>query len=91
MKKSDVVARISEEAGLSQTDAKKALEAMIGVLRTVGADGDRLSLPGLGTFKGKERKPRQSRNPATGSYIVVPERKVLTFTMSKSLDLRDFE
>lgn len=87
MKKSDVIARISKEAGLNQKDAKKAFEAMIGVLREVGSECDRLTIPGLGTFKGKERKPRKSRNPATGSYILVPEKKVLTFTMSKSVDL----
>lgn len=87
MKKSEVIAAISEEAGLSKEEARKALDAMIGVLRQVGAEGDRLTLQGLGTFTGKERKPRKSRNPATGSYIVVPEKKVLRFKMSRAVDL----
>ncbi|MBR0550885.1 HU family DNA-binding protein [Stakelama marina] len=87
MKKSEAIERIADETGLSRADAKKALHAIIGVLRTVGTECDRLTLPNLGTFVGKERKARPSRNPATGSYILVPEKKVLRFKMSKSLDL----
>lgn len=87
MKKSDLIARIAAEAGIDQSEARKALEAMLNALREVGAECDRLSLPGFGTFKGRQRKPRKTRNPLTGSYIAVPEKKVLTFSMSKSADL----
>lgn len=87
MKQSDMIDRISDRAGLSEAQARRALQAVIEALQAVGAEGDRLSLRGLGTFRGKERQPRKARNPATGSYILVPHKKILVFTMSNSLEL----
>lgn len=43
------------------------------------------SLPGVGRFVVKERKPRLARNPHTGASVTVPARRVAGFRPCKAL------
>jgi DNA-binding protein HU-beta len=48
------------------------------------ADGKRLSLPGLGTFKLNYRAARKGRNPASGEEIDIRALYVPSFSASKT-------
>ena len=48
-------------------------------------DGEKLDIRGFGSFKSKERKAHQTRNPRTGETIQVPAQKVAAFKPSKEL------
>jgi len=41
--------------------------------------GDKLTLPGFGTFSVAKRKARVGRNPQTGKEIKIPAKKVPRF------------
>lgn len=87
MKKNELVTAVAKGAQISKAEAEAAISAMVDAIVSVGTNEDTLRLSGLGTFKGKVRPPRQARNPATGAYIAVPEKKVITFSMSKAVEL----
>ena len=47
--------------------------------------GDKVSLPGFGTFMVAERAARKGRNPRTGEEIQIPAVKVPKFKIGKNL------
>jgi DNA-binding protein HU-beta len=69
--KSDLVSRL---AARLDGDRRTAIAAVNGVLDEIEqslARGERVSLPGFGTFDRRERPPRAGRNPATGEPIQI--------------------
>lgn len=68
---------------MSQVDA--ILAEMISCITKIIAKGDKLTIPGLGTFSMKKRTARKGRNPQTGETIKIPARKVPKFSASKAL------
>ena len=51
MNKTELVALMAEEAGLSKKDAEKALNAFISGVQNAVKAGDKVSLIGFGTFE----------------------------------------
>lgn len=47
--------------------------------------GDKITMPGVGSFKQLSRDARIARNPSNGEEVRVPAKKVLTFKMSKTV------
>jgi DNA-binding protein HU-beta len=69
--KSDLVSRLTARL---DGDRKAATAALNGVLEEIQqslARGERVTLPGFGTFDRRERGPRTGRNPATGETIQI--------------------
>lgn len=85
MNKSELVADIAKRAGLTQADAKKAVEALVDSITDLLASGDKLQLVGFGTFKVSERAARTGINPATKQQIQIPAKKVPSFTAGSEL------
>jgi len=79
MTKAELVAAIGKEAKVSKASAEKALNAFTATLTKALKKGDRLSLPGFGTFSVTRRKARIGRNPQTGKEIKIPAAKVAKF------------
>ena len=76
---------VAEGAGLTKTDAGKAIAAMCDSIQTSLCKGDKVSVPGLGTFDVGHRAARQGRNPQTGKTIKIAATKAPKFKASKSL------
>lgn len=51
MKKTDLIAAVAEQSGLSKKDAEKAINATIDTIIKAVADGDKIQLTGFGTFE----------------------------------------
>ena len=85
MKKSELVAKMAEGAGLTKVQAEKALASfMAGVTGALTA-GDKVTLVGFGTFSAITRKARTGRNPQTGKAIKIAAKTSGKFTPGKSL------
>lgn len=85
MKKVEVVAAVSEKAGLTKKDSAAAVNAVIEVISESLAAGEKVSLTGFGTFSTVERKERNGRNPQTGDALVIEAKTVPKFKAGKSL------
>ncbi len=80
MNKSDLINAVSQSAQVSKEETKKVIDACVDAIVTALANGDKVSLPGFGTFKVADRPARQARNPQTGEPITIPARKAPVFS-----------
>ena len=77
MNKTELVAAMAEESGLSKKDAEKALKAFTDTVADALKKGDKVQLVGFGTFEVSERGARTGRNPQTGATIEIKAGKAL--------------
>ena len=85
MNKTELVAAVAEQAGLSKKDAEAAVKAFTDVVAEALKAGDKIQLVGFGTFEVSERAARTGRNPQTGKDIVIPASKSPKFKAGKAL------
>ena len=86
MNKAQLVDAIAAKAQLTKVDAKKALDAFIGVTAASLKKGDRLALIGFGSFSVAKRGARTGRNPRTGATLKIPAKKVVRFKPGAELN-----
>ncbi len=82
---SHLVDAVAERTGLTRTQAKQAVAAVVEVLGERLAGGDRIQIGGLGTFEVRERAARQATNPRTREKIQVPASKGVGFRPASAL------
>lgn len=85
MNKVQLIDEIASKAGLTKTDARKALDAFIETTSEALKSNDRVALVGFGSFSLSERKARVGRNPQTGKEIQIPAKKVVKFKAGSDL------
>ncbi len=85
MNKGDLVEAIAMGAGLSKSQAEKALNTTIDSISGTLAKGNSVSLIGFGTFSVSHRGARKGKNPRTGESIKIAARKVAKFKAGKGL------
>ena len=85
MRKSDIAAHVAEQDSLSKAEAERAVDALLEAIRGALASGEKVTLPGFGTFSVRSRVARQGRNPATGERITVAASKTPAFKAGKAL------
>ena len=87
MNKTDLVAAVAAEAGLTKVQAQKAVEATVDAIAGALKGGDKVQLVGFGTFSVVEKAAREGVNPATGAKIQIPAKKVAKFKAGAGLAL----
>ncbi|MCH5280348.1 MAG: HU family DNA-binding protein [Lachnospiraceae bacterium] len=85
MNKTELVAAIADQAGISKKDAEKALKAFTDIVGAQLKKGDKIQLVGFGTFEVSERAAREGRNPQTGKSMKIPASKAPKFKAGKAL------
>ena len=85
MNKTELIAAVAEQAGISKKDAEKALKAFTDVVAEELKNGGKVQLVGFGTFEVSERAEREGRNPQTKKTITIPASKAPKFKAGKSL------
>lgn len=85
MNKSELIEHIAEKADISKAAAARALDALIGGVKTTLKKGGSVSLVGFGTFAVSKRAARSGRNPRTGATIKIKSAKVPKFRPGKAL------
>lgn len=71
--------------GVTKKLAGEAIDAVFDYIRDCLADGDRVQIPGFGTFQVSERKARQGLNPQTKKPITIPASNSVRFKPGKQL------
>lgn len=87
MNKTDLVAAVAAQAGLTKAQAQKAVEATVDAIAGALKGGDKVQLIGFGTFSVVEKAAREGVNPATGAKIQIPAKKVAKFKAGAGLAL----
>ncbi len=85
MNKAELIDAMAKEAKLTKTDAKKALDAFVGVVGKSLKKGNKVVLVGFGTFSVNKRAARTGRNPQTGKEIKIAAKKVAKFKAGAEL------
>ncbi len=85
MNKTELVAAIAEESGLTKADAGRALDATVSTITKAMSSGDSVAIIGFGTFKVGDRAARTGRNPQTGAEMQIPAARVPKFAAGKGL------
>ena len=85
MNKSELIEHIAKQADISKAAAGRALEAVIGGVKSTLKKGNSVSLVGFGTFSVSKRAARTGRNPRTGASIKIKAAKVPKFRPGKAL------
>ena len=85
MNKTELVAAVAEQAGLSKKDAEAAVKAFTDVVAEALKAGDKIQLVGFGTFEVSERAAREGRYPRTGETMTIEASKTPKFKAGKAL------
>ena len=85
MNKTELVAAIAKEAGLTKKDAEGAVKAFTDVVSKELKKGGKVQLVGFGTFEVSKRAAREGRNPQTGAVMKIAASKAPKFKAGKAL------
>jgi DNA-binding protein HU-beta len=85
MNKGDLIDAIAKGADLSKADADRALNATLDAITKTLKKGDKVTIPGFGTFSITKRAARTGRNPATGETIKIKAKKTPKFKAGSAL------
>ena len=85
MNKTDLIDQIAKHADISKAASGRALDALIGAVKTTLKKGGSVTLVGFGTFAVGKRAARTGRNPRTGASIKIKAAKVPKFRPGKGL------
>lgn len=80
MNKSELVDHIAERTNCSKKDVEEVLHHMMEGIKDAVARGEKVALPGFGSFARTERKARTGRNPHTGEPLQIAASKGVKFT-----------
>ncbi len=83
--KGEMVDRIAELTGYPKTHVAQVYEKVFELMTESLATGEKVTVPGFGTFQVSERPARQGRNPATGETIQIAASRTVRFKPSRNL------
>ena len=85
MNKSEFVAAVAAKTNLSQAEASRVVDAVLGTVTEILAKGDDIRFTGFGSFEVVEQAARVGRNPRTGQEIAIPASKAPKFRPGATL------
>jgi DNA-binding protein HU-beta len=85
MNKADLIEHIAAQADISKAAAARALDAIVGGVKTTLRKSGSVTIVGFGTFAVTKRAARTGRNPRTGAAIKIKAAKVPKFKPGKAL------
>ena len=85
MNKTELIEHIAKQADISKAAATRALDAIVGGVKTTLKKSGSVTIVGFGTFAVTKRAARTGRNPRTGAAIKIKAAKVPKFKPGKAL------
>lgn len=79
MNKKELVDAVVKDTGWTRRESEQALATVLNSISDAVAGGDKVTLPGFGTFEKRERPARTARNPQTGEAVKVKKTSVPAF------------
>jgi DNA-binding protein HU-beta len=80
MTKTEIIAKMAEEAKISKAAAGIAFESVISCIEESLKKGEKTTIVGFGTFSVADRKARTGRNPRTGKEVNIAAKKAPKFS-----------
>jgi DNA-binding protein HU-beta len=88
LNKKELIDSVADNSGESKRVVSTVVDTFIDQVQRQVKKGERVSLPGFGTFERRNRAARTARNPRTGEEIKVKATKVPAFKPGASF--KDF-
>ncbi|MFZ6744328.1 HU family DNA-binding protein [Undibacterium sp. JH2W] len=85
MNKTELIDHIAKTADISKAASSRALDAVIGAVKTTLKKKGTVTLVGFGTFSVAKRAARPGRNPKTGEPIKIKAAWAPKFKAGKAL------
>ena len=85
MNKQEFISMVAERIDADCSQANNLVNAVFGAIIQTLAAGEKLVIPGFGTFATAKRAAHMATNPNTGEPVSVPERTVPVFRPSKTM------
>lgn len=85
MNKTELIAAVAANTGMTKKDSEKAVNAVIDSITAALVAGEKVQIAGFGIFEVKEREARTGRNPFTKQPMEIPATRVPAFKASKTL------
>lgn len=79
MNKGELTKAVADQTELSQSEASRAVDAVINTISGALKKREQVAIAGFGTFVAKTRSARDGRNPATGETIKIKEKTSAAF------------
>ncbi|MBI3611477.1 MAG: integration host factor subunit beta [Nitrospirae bacterium] len=86
MTKAQLIEAMSQKVThLTKRQTEMIVNTIFNTIRQSLADGGKIEIRGFGSFKLRNRRMREGRNPKTGSQVHVPAKRVPFFKAGKEL------
>ena len=85
MYKTELVRRVARETGLSQRVVAQVLTSSLHEVQQALAGGERITIPGFGTFYTSQRQAARVQSVRTGRQVEIPARRVAAFRVGEVL------
>ena len=82
--KNEIVESMND-LGFTKKQSVEIIETLLEIMKSTLEKGEDVLISGFGKFCIKRKKERRGRNPATGTDLILKERKVVTFKCSGKL------
>ncbi|NLY40993.1 MAG: integration host factor subunit alpha [Desulfovibrionales bacterium] len=83
--KADIVDKIYEKSDRNRAEVKANVETMLEIMKEAIQKDHALLISGFGKFEAYQKNARKGRNPQTNESIILSERKVIVFRLSRKL------
>lgn len=85
MNKSELIRSLAEDLDISIEESTEIVSTFFDSMKEALKNGDRVEIRGFGSFKIKEYKGYEGRNPKTGETVNVTPKKLPFFRAGKEL------
>ena len=85
MNKNELITSTSEISGISKKTTEEVVKATLIAIETALQNGEKVKIPGFGTFEIRIRSARVGKNPQTGETVKIPASKAPAFKAGKAL------
>ncbi len=91
MTKAELIEKVTDQVnGLTKRQTEVVVNTIFDSIKDAMAHGDKVEIRGFGSFRLRDRRMREGRNPKTGAKVFVPAKRVPFFKAGKELkDLVD--
>ena len=88
MTRRELIAAVAAAEGIANKEAELAVRTVFASIEDALTKEDRVEIRGFGSFKVKEYRSYQGRNPKTGETIQVKDKRLPFFKVGKELKER---
>ncbi|MBI3353441.1 MAG: integration host factor subunit beta [Nitrospirae bacterium] len=86
MTKAELIEKVSEKIqGLTKRQTEVIVNSIFDSIKESLAKGNKIEIRGFGSFRIRQRRQRDGRNPKTGVSVSVPAKRVPFFKAGKEL------